>query len=394
MLAAPALLFACGQEPPPPPAPDLSERLFDISFVHQVEIRVPDELVAQLVPGSDIRVPADFTFDGETLSQVGLRLKEGFGSQRDINQKAGFNVKLDAFVNGQELLGVDKFTLGNSVQDESFLGEMITYELFRRAGVPAPRTALAEVTFNGTLFGLYVIRESIDKEFLRRNFDDPDGNLYEGSFQVDNTDVNGMELDTNEDANDRSDLQAFADAILGTPDADFLATMEDRADLDKFFAFWAVEQATYHWDGYTTVASFNCCSPNNYYVYNDLAQGKFVWLPHGADQALGLQRTDIGELQERVIRPPSDVAVFAARLFDQPGTEERLRQAVLDMLDTAWDVPSLLERADTVGNLVRETGLLGEREETNLELFEIEFATRRQFIEERPAIIRAELGRE
>jgi hypothetical protein len=85
---------------------------------------------------------------------------------------------------------------------------------------------------------------------------------------------------------------------------------------------------------------------------------------------------------------------MVARLARLPGTEQRLRDAILGVLDRAWDVPALLARADQVAELVRADGLHGSRETTTLEAFEQSFAARRQFIESRPDTVRAQLAPE
>jgi len=56
--------------------------------------------------------------------------------------------------------------------------ETIGYELFEQMGLPTPRRAFADVWINDTHLGLYTIVEQVDKTFLRRNFANPEGNLY------------------------------------------------------------------------------------------------------------------------------------------------------------------------------------------------------------------------
>jgi len=45
-------------------------------------------------------------------------------------------------------------------------------------GLPTPRRAFADVWVNNIHLGLYTIVEQVDKTFLRRNFVNPEGNLY------------------------------------------------------------------------------------------------------------------------------------------------------------------------------------------------------------------------
>ena len=78
--------------------------------------------------------------------------------------------------------GLTRFTLNNAKQDPSYVNQCIGYDLFRAAGVPAPRCNFANVTVNGENLGLYVHVESVKKPYLRQYFASDEGNLYEGTL--------------------------------------------------------------------------------------------------------------------------------------------------------------------------------------------------------------------
>src|SRR5205814_289689 len=100
-----------------------------------------------------------------------------------------FTLNFDRFVPGQTFHGLKKVHLNNSVQDRTFLSEKISRELFEAAGVPVPRAGNAQVALNGRPLGMYVLVEGIDKQFLRRYFDDVSGNVYDGHSQTDVTNI-------------------------------------------------------------------------------------------------------------------------------------------------------------------------------------------------------------
>ena len=60
--------------------------------------------------------------------------------------------------------------------DPSKCRETLGYAMYRAAGVPAPRTALAEVRltvpgkYDKELLGVYTVVEEVDKPFLRDHF--------------------------------------------------------------------------------------------------------------------------------------------------------------------------------------------------------------------------------
>lgn len=65
---------------------------------------------------------------------------------------------------------MEKFHLAKSVQDASYLTELIGGEIFRAAGVSASRIHHAVVSINGKRRGLYLMKEGHDKEFLLIQF--------------------------------------------------------------------------------------------------------------------------------------------------------------------------------------------------------------------------------
>src|SRR5207247_2620715 len=125
------------------------------------------------------------------FQRVGFRLK-GWSSYQSIQGKASFAIKFDEFVREQRLGGLSKLLLNNSQQDPSCLRESLANSLFRQAGLPAARTRLARVSLNGRDLGTYVAIEAMNKDFLRRNFGNASGSLYEGF----NQDIGGeLEID-------------------------------------------------------------------------------------------------------------------------------------------------------------------------------------------------------
>src|SRR5690606_20187937 len=79
------------------------------------------------------------------------------------------------------------FTLNNGVQDNTALREHLTFDFYSAAGVPAPRTAAAQVYVNGEYYGVYQLIETIDRAFLKRWFNTKAGKgmMYEGSYGCD-----------------------------------------------------------------------------------------------------------------------------------------------------------------------------------------------------------------
>lgn len=157
--------------------------------------------------------------------------------------------------------------------------ETLAYEVFRAAGVAAPRTGYAYVRINGEDYGLYANVETYDKVMLNPVWFAATQHLYEGGYDldVDATSIDLFEID--EGADDRTDLTALVAAAdaTGVPFSERLATV---ADLDEIVRMMAVDRYLGDWDGYMAPAPR---APNNYYLHSD-GSGRFTLHPWGADQ--------------------------------------------------------------------------------------------------------------
>ena len=386
------------------PLPSLSEQseaLFDPTVVHTVSMEIAEQDLDLLDSATDDRVPVDLTVDGETARGAGVRLKQGVSQHQGLEGKPGFSIETDEFVDGQDLFDVDRFTLGNAIWDHSFVAEQLVYELFRAAGIPAARTALARVTVNGETFGLYVMRETYDERWLEQYFEDSSGNLYEHEGGPYDT---ALELRTNKREDDTSDLDAVVDVVATEPDEAYRDALEELVDVDELLTYWAIEALVAHWDGFAyditapgrvppPVRPAGNSWPNNFYAYHDPDSDGFVVLPHGADLTFGLgPGPDYGvDPSTPVCVAPKERSTIAARLWGDPGFHDELEHRIRWALDEIWDASELTERADMFAELVRSDGLTGTREVVSMAGFEDALAARKDFLSRRGPAVRAEL---
>ena len=85
-------------------------------------------------------------------------------------------------IRDQTFFGFTNINLTNNSQDLSFLRAKVVGDLFREAGVPAPRTAFVRVYLDrgeGRRYvGVYTMVEVPDEPMLATQFGSGDGNLY------------------------------------------------------------------------------------------------------------------------------------------------------------------------------------------------------------------------
>ena len=212
---------------------------------------------------------------GKAYTNVALQLKGAAGSFRPIHDNPALTLNFDKFVDDQTFHGLDKLSLNNSVQDQTFVSEQFARELFLKAGVPTPRATHATVELNGRDLGLYVLVEGWNRRFLKNHFEKPTGNLYDGGFLKDVD----SELDTNsgENPKDQADRLALAAAAKTNNLSIRRELIEKSLDVDRFLTLVALDAMLWNWDGYAQ-------NKNNYRVFSDRTTGKMVFMPHGLDQ--------------------------------------------------------------------------------------------------------------
>jgi hypothetical protein len=314
------------------PVAPAGERVFDLDAVHRIEITVAAEHLDTLENDQDVRVPATLVYDGTTVAEVGIK-KKGQTSLRPLSGKPGFTIKIDEFVPGQRLDGLKKIVLDNAVQDPTFLTGHIGYELSRRAGVPAPRTAHAAVVFNGDVKGIYVVEEAINSQFLAAAYgaDNDQGNLYEGPWDFP-MGAATMELkDELEEMRSRADLEALTAIVIDEPAATLATALATRMDVDQFITNYAIEVVGAHWDSYAYAAW-------NYYLYDRPSDQRFVILPHGINWPYWVADLDPFDLYVYPWGKSTPPGFLCERLRGVPALDAQFRAEVTRVADVGWDV--------------------------------------------------------
>jgi hypothetical protein len=328
--------------------PDTSGELYDPETVPRFDIELPEASVAALGQAPDVYVTGTLRYGAEVVSNIGVRIK-GEASQRTLEEKAAFKLKFDEFVDKQSFHGLRRMTFNNMVEDPSFLAERLAYHFFRAVDLPAPRANHAVLYVNGALFGLYVNIETEDKTFLRRWFDSDEGNLYEeGQVDFEPGNEAKFDLETNETANDRSDLTALIAAIGAASPATYVEDVGAQLDMPHFLKFTAAEAAVNQWDMYAYTVFY----PNNFRIYRSPTPQKFVFLPWGMDMSMKPFRDSgkpfIQMLELARVGDFQNGQISAGRIFrnclSSPGCEAAYVSAGLDMADR-YEQAGLLELA-------------------------------------------------
>jgi CotH kinase protein len=286
----------------------------------------------------------DVTIDGVTIKSIGIR-KRGFIGSLD-NHYPSIKVNFGEYLTQSPIKGLDGLTLSNNKQDTSLVSQFLSYQLFNAAGVQAPRCNFARVTVNGEYLGVYTNVESIAKPFLKRRFANDDGNLYEGTLaDFYPKAIDRLEIKTNKKNHDLSKVTQLAKLLAGK-EAIAVDEVSRTVDIDNFLRFWTMESLISFWDGYTN-------NQNNYWVYDNGANGKLYFMPWGADMAFMQPPffVPFGQSQSASIYGQS---MLANRLFQDKQIAERYRETMRWQLANTWKEEELLATIDRLEKLLKE----------------------------------------
>ncbi|NVJ61084.1 MAG: CotH kinase family protein [Gammaproteobacteria bacterium] len=279
---------------------------------------------------------ATVTIDGDVIEKVKVRKKGYLGSLSPTRP----SIKLDFndILKDQSYQHRERMTLNNNRQDPSNARQCLTYDHFRKAGLPAPRCNFAKVTVNGEDLGIFTHIEPIKKPFLNRVFDNKDGNLYEAQLADFGLHLNNrFEKKTNETENDRNDLRLIAEAFQ-LPDEEFIDLIKSYIDIDEFIKFWAMETLVGHWDSATG-------NGNNFYIYRSSSDNLFHFIPWGTDASFTgrhLFKPDSGPLY-RNFR-------LASRLYNIEQYRNQYRETLEQYLQDEWDEDQFIESLNQIAS--------------------------------------------
>jgi len=312
------------------------DKFFTEPAARMFRFEISETALTQLRRSPRTYVPATVREGDRVLTNVAVRIK-GMGSFRSIDEKPSLAVKFDEFATNQHYRGLNKLMFNNSVQDRTYLAEMLATQMFRDAGVPASRCTHARVQLNGRDLGLYVVMEAMNKQFLKQHFANANGNLYEAYL----LDVNArMEQDGGEPGN-QSDVRALYSASRIADPAERWRQLNRVLDVDRFVSFVAMEMLTSHWDGYAI-------HTNNYRIYHEPVSDKFVFITHGIDWAF--RRPTIS------IQPPTKSIVGRA-VLSTPEGQKQYNERIGTLFTNVFKVPVITNRMEQALAKIRGAGL-------------------------------------
>jgi spore coat protein CotH len=326
-----------------------------------------------------IWVTANITFEGDTWENVGVRFK-GNSSLRSAwssgNYKLPFKLDFDQFeddypeIDDQRFYGFKQLSLASNFNDESYLREKVTADIFREFGVPSAHTAFYEVYVDygegPVYFGLYTMVEMVEDTVISEQFASDEGNLYKpdgsgATFAAGSFNEASFDKETNQDEDDYSDILAVLDALhadtrLGDPAA-WRSGLEAVFDVDVFLRWLAVNTVVQNWDTYGLMS-------HNYFLYTDPDTDLVTWIPWDNNHALS--GMGMREALSLSLDEVTDQWPLIRYLMDDPVYQAQYETYVGAVVETVFIPEEMAQTYQTYHELIAESALAETEDATML----------------------------
>jgi len=279
--------------------------------------------------------------DDIELNHIGMRKKGFLGSI--FSPAPSIKVATDFYDFGKTFGKTRSITLNNNSEDATRLRSSLNFALFQMAKYPAPRCNLANVTVNGESFGAYSHLESVDEDFLLKNFGNNEGDLYEGQladFEQDWLPRWAPKTEASDKL--RIPILDLCDA-LDAKDEKLLAELGLVLNIDQFITFWALEFILEHIDGYSA-------GRNNFFVYfNPEDHNRACFIPWGMNyfEVPANDNTDTTSINSFVR------AEIPRRLSRNAETRLKFENEVNRLMRDVWNEEILIELTTNLALLVK-----------------------------------------
>ncbi len=277
-----------------------SEKVFDDRQVATIEIEIATPYLEFLFDPdnaqSDSLFPCTVHFQNAffdtTIYNVGFRLR---GNTSRNAQKKSFKLSFNTFEKGRKFAGLEKLNLNGEHNDPSIIRSKLCWDYFHKIDLHGSQAAHAALYINGAYYGLYIMVEHVDEQFLKKYFTHADGNLWKCLWPADLTyrgdepsnyfpyfdEERPYQLKTNEQTMDYRPLARLARLLEKTPDEQLVDSLVLFMDLKDVLKYFSTNLLVGSWDDYWSLM-------NNYYLYYDYQSGKMHLIPYDYDNTFGV----------------------------------------------------------------------------------------------------------
>ena len=301
------------------------------------------------------------TVGGETFEKVSIRYK-GNGTIFDTSRSIKKSFKIDLGSAGGRFGGSKKINLHCGVTDPSKLREVLGCELYREAGVAAPRATIAEVRlsvpgkYDKELLGLYTAVEEVGKSFLKDRFGGDKGllmkpkNLRDFEYLGDDWDRYKKSYLPKREATteEAKRLVAFAKLVDKADDETFAKQVGSYLDVDGYLRFLGATAFLANTDNFWTVG-------HNYYLYLHPETKKIHFIPWDLDRAFANWMDPKQSMDLSLTHPYGGTHKLTERLLAAPGMSAKYQKLLKDLAAGPFAEDKLTRRLATYEKLAKDS---------------------------------------
>jgi spore coat protein H len=212
-----------------------------------------------------------------------------------------------------------KLNLQAEWRDPSLMREKISYDVMKESGCMTGDAEWIHFERNGEFIGVFTSVEQIDEHFLEIR--EKQGSIWKveyGNFQKQKHISNYYPqyiLEVGQ-FSDYKYLSDFIEVVNDVPDGEFRTAILEYLDIQQFLNFYSAQSIISGWDFIN----------RNYYLFRDLENGLFKFLPWDLNTSWSNceQPIDIGTFEHPRIR--NDGSIVWNRLFDRLMTTPQFRR--------------------------------------------------------------------
>ena len=417
-------------------SPEYTNRLFDDSKVHKIEVVINPTDLASLRenPREKDKYVTTVTIDGQRFEKVSFSTR-GNGSLGTVaslpdSNRYSYTLNFHKFNEHGSYYGLDKIALNSLVEDPSYLKDYLAYRIVAATDLDYPFTSFTELYINGELNGLYLALEGVDQAFLKRTNSSSDAALFHPvPYSIDHDrikrdsralpegETGAWENDMGYDGSDfvyRGDAVESYDSIFENAvtkyskrDETFiieaieslseysLRNPEDYWDIDSIIKFFVVGSLIPNSDSYLGGTA------QNYYL--KLSNGKLSLIPWDFDRAFHLEEESLegSTSKDNAVLWPIDNPLINVSSKDErplwrliannPEYMEQYHDVLQAVLDEYMFSGKCVQELETAASLIRQYVYSDPTKLTTIDGFEQEVDYLHHFILPRADSIQRQL---
>ncbi len=356
--------------------PGYEIRLFDTSKVHTVNIVMDDwdEFIESCRDEEYAR--CSVIIDNEAYKNVAIRAKgnTSLANVQDYgNDRYSLKIEFDHYDETNTYYGLDKLSLNNIIQDNTYMKDYLSYQMMGDFGVSAPLCSYVQILVNGQEWGLYLAVEGVEESFLSRNYGNDYGELYKpdsmsmGGGRGNGGKMGGMGssdvslIYSGDEYSSYSNIFDNAKTDISDKDKDrFIASlkklnenssMEEVVNVEEVIRYFVVHNFVCNFDSYTGSMI------HNYYLYEE--EGQLSMIPWDYNLAFGgfVGGSDATSLVNYPIDTPVSGGTVESRpmlswIFENEEYTELYHQYFTEFISQYFDSGYFEEMLDDVKTII------------------------------------------